>query len=425
MGNVNRPWYNQRVAASAQLVDEGQLARWRSEFPALATLVHGRRLVYLDHAATALKPRAVLEAITRVATEQAGNVHRGVHAMAEAATSAFDAVRPQVAAFLGGRADEIVFTSGATAAINLVAHTFGLRLGPGDAVLVSEADHHANLVPWQLLCEARGCELRHLSFTREGELELGELEQKLDGSVRLVALAHLSNVLGTVAPIRRICEAAHVVGARVLVDGAQAVAHLSPAELDVTTLGCDFYVFSGHKLFAPPGTGVLWARRELLESMPPWQAGGEMIASVDLTHSTFRPPPERFEAGTPNIWGVIGLGAALEHLASIPHATRAAHEAAVHHALLDGLRQLPGVHLLGAPRLALASFTVDRAHPHDVATLLDERGVAIRAGHHCAEPLHRRLGLAASCRASLAYTSGLDDVHALLDALHHVREVFP
>lgn len=407
-------------------MDQPELARWRREFPALATLVRGHRLTYLDHAATTLKPRAVLEAITRVATEQAGNVHRGVHAMAEAATSAFDAVRPQVAAFLNGRSDEIVFTSGATAAINLVAHTWGrAHLGPTDAVLVSEAEHHANLVPWQVLCAERGCELRHLAVTAEGALDLADLARQLDGKVRLVALAHLSNVLGAVAPLRQLCAAAHAVGARVLVDGAQAVAHLAPAELDVAALGCDFYVFSGHKLFAPPGTGVLWARRELLEIMPPWQTGGEMIASVERTHSTFRPPPERFEAGTPNIWGVIGLGAALDHLASIPHATRAAHEAAVHRALLDGLRQLPGVHLLGAPQTALASFTVDRAHPHDVATLLDERGVAIRAGHHCAEPLHRRLGLPASCRASLAYTSGLDDVHALLDALRYVREVFP
>lgn len=418
--------YNYAVAASAQLVDEKELARWRREFPALATAVHGHRLTYLDHAATTLKPRAVLEAITRIATEQAGNVHRGVHAMAEAATTAFDAVRPQVAAFLGGRADEIVFTSGATAAINLVAHTWGrTQLRPGDAVLVSEAEHHANLVPWQVLCAERGCELRHLALTTEGELDLTDLERKLDTSVRLVALAHLSNVLGTMPPLRQLCDRAHAVGARVLVDGAQAVPHLAAAELDVTALGCDFYVFSGHKLFAPPGTGVLWARRELLETMPPWQTGGEMISSVERSRATFRPPPERFEAGTPNIWGVIGLGAALAHLATIPHATRAAHEAAVHRALLEGLRETPGVHVLGAPRAALVSFTMDRAHPHDVATLLDERGVAIRAGHHCAEPLHHRLGLPASCRASLAYTSGLDDVAALLETLRHVREVFP
>jgi cysteine desulfurase / selenocysteine lyase len=401
----------------------------RAELPALAQRVHGQRLVYLDSAATSLKPRAVIDAVTAVSVAQAGNVHRGVHALAEAATEAFDAVRPQVAAFLGARSpDEIVFTSGTTAAINLVAHSWGRRhLQPGAAVVVSALEHHANLVPWQLLCEERGAELRVLPLDERGRITAAALAPLLaDRKVALVALAHLSNVLGTVAPIAELAAVAHAAGALLLVDGAQAVAHLP---VDVAALGCDFYAFSAHKLQGPTGTGVLWGRAELLEAMPPWQGGGEMIASVSYRASRFRPPPHRFEAGTPNISGVIGLGAALHHLAALEarlgRAALAAHEAALHRRLVALLRALPGVTVLGEPELGVAAFAMERVHPHDVATLLDQHGVAIRAGHHCAQPLHERLGHAASCRASLAPHNGADDLDALAAALIAVREVFP
>ncbi|HRC56060.1 MAG TPA: SufS family cysteine desulfurase [Kofleriaceae bacterium] len=407
------------------LAQEHELARWRRDVPALALRVHDHPLTYLDNAATTLKPQAVIDAVTQVALAQAGNVHRGVHALAEAATEAFDAVRPQVARFLGASADEVIFTSGATASINLVAHSLGRQVvGPGDAIVVTELEHHANLVPWQLLCAERGAELRVVAILEDGRISLEDLARKLDRRVKLVALCHLSNVLGTVAPVAEVAAMAHAVGALVLVDGAQAVAHLAPAELAVSRLGCDFYVFSAHKVFGPTGTGVLWGRRELLAQMPPWQTGGEMIASVDYQRAQFRPPPERFEAGTPNISGVIGLGAALRYLASLP-AHRAAHEAALHRELCAAVAGAPGVTILGRPQAAVVSFVVARAHPHDVATLLDQRGVAVRAGHHCAQPLHGRLGVSASCRASLAYYNSLEDVRALAAALSAVREVFP
>jgi cysteine desulfurase/selenocysteine lyase len=332
-------------------------------------------------------------------------------------------VRPQVAAFLGAAEHEIVFTSGTTAAINLVAHSWGRRrVQRGDAIVVAEFEHHANLVPWQLLCEERGAELRVLGFDARGRVSLDELARLLDDRVKLVAVSHLSNVLGTVAPVAELAARAHAVGALLLVDGAQAVAHLT---VDVAALGCDFYVFSAHKLGGPTGTGVLWGRRALLDEMPPWQTGGEMIAEVTARAARFREPPHRFEAGTPNISGVIGLGAALRFARSREVVAQASREAALHRRLCALLAATPGVTVLGEPERALAAFTVERAHPHDVATLLDQRGVAVRAGHHCAQPLHQRLGLTASCRASLACFSGDDDLDALADALAAVREVFP
>lgn len=405
------------------------LAEVRAEIPALAQRVHGRRLAYLDSAATALQSAAVIAAVRKVAVEQAGNVHRGVHALAEAATEAFDAVRPQVARFLGASSeDEVVFTSGTTAAINLVAQAWGRTfVEAGEAICVSALEHHANLVPWQLLCEERGAELRVIPLDAGGRLAPSALEPLLsDGKVRLVAVSQLSNVLGTVAPIAQLAEVAHGAGARLLVDGAQAAAHLP---IDVAALGCDFFAFSAHKLGGPTGTGVLWGRRELLEQLPPWQGGGEMIASVSFSGTRFRPPPYRFEAGTPNISGVIGLGAALaaraELAARLGPGELEAHEARLHRELVALLRAQPGVRVLGEPERALAAFTVERAHPHDVATLLDQHGVAIRAGHHCAQPLHQLLGEAASCRASLALHNGDDDLEALAAGLAAVREVFP
>lgn len=394
---------------------------WRRSFPALAARVHGQRLAYLDSASTSLKPQAVIDAVVRVFTAQAGNVHRGVHALSEAATEAFDDARARIAGFLGAAEDEIVLTSGTTAAINLVAHSWGRRqVGPGDVVIASALEHHSNLVPWQVLCAERGAELRIAPVDDGGRIDLTALGALLDARVKLVAVSQLSNVVGTLAPVAQIAEMAHAVGAVVLVDGAQAVAHLP---VDVRAIGADFYAFSGHKLFAPTGTGVLYGRRALLADMPAWQTGGEMVASVAYEAARLREAPYRFEAGTPNIAGVIGLGAAIEFLAGLDRAAVAAHEARLHARVRGELAALPGVRVLGAPEAAVVAFTVDGAHPHDVATIVDRAGVAIRSGHHCAEPLHRRLGADASARASLALYSDDADVDQLLAAVARVREV--
>jgi cysteine desulfurase/selenocysteine lyase len=396
-------------------------AAWRRDFPALDVPVHGRRLAYLDSASTSLKPQAVIDAVVRVFTHEAGNVHRGVHALSEAATSAFDQARTDIARFLGGRPDEIVLTRGTTEAINLVAHSWGrAHVGPGDAVIATALEHHSNLVPWQTLCAERGATLRIAPIDDRGRIDLPALAALLDDRVKLVAVSQLSNVAGTIAPIAEIADLAHAAGAIVLVDGAQAVAHLA---IDVTALGCDFFAFSGHKLFAPTGTGVLWGRRALLAAMPAWQTGGEMVAQVDDDRARLREPPYRFEAGTPNIAGVIGLGAAIRYLATIDRAAAMRHEGRLHRRLHDELAAQPGVRVLGAPEAAVVAFTVDGAHPHDVATIVDRDGVAIRSGHHCAEPLHHRFGVDASARASLAIYSDDADIDALIASLPRVRQV--
>ena len=397
-------------------------AAWRRDFPALDAPVHGRRLAYLDSASTSLKPRAVIDAVVRVFTHQAGNVHRGVHALSEAATEAYDAARDDIARFVGGQPDEIVLTGGTTEAINLVAHSWGrAHVGPGDAVIATGLEHHSNLVPWQVLCAERGATLRIAPIDDRGRIDLAALAGLLDERVRLVAVSQLSNVVGTIAPIAEIARLAHAAGAAVLVDGAQAVAHLP---VDVAALGCDFYAFSGHKLFAPTGTGVLWGRRARLAAMPAWQTGGEMVAAVDYERARLREPPHRFEAGTPNIAGVIGLGAAIRYLAGIDRAAAARHEARLHARLREALAAAPRVRVLGEPEAGVVAFTVAGAHPHDVATIVDREGVAIRSGHHCAEPLHHRLGVDASARASLALYNDDADVDALIAALARVREVF-
>jgi len=393
----------------------------RGEFPALDARVHGRRLAYLDSASTSLKPRAVIDAVVRVFTHEAGNVHRGVHALSEAATEAFDTARDEIARFLGGRPDEIVFTRGTTEAINLVAHSWGhAHVGPGDVVIATALEHHSNLVPWQVLCAERGATLRIAPVDGGGRLDLAALAALIDERVKLVAVSQLSNVVGTIAPIARITELAHAAGAIVVVDGAQAVAHLA---VDVAALGCDFYAFSGHKLFAPTGTGVLWGRRALLAAMPAWQTGGEMVAAVEYERARLREPPYRFEAGTPNIAGVIGLGAAIRYLATIDRDAAARHEARLHRRLAGELAAHAGVRVLGEPEAAVVAFTVAGVHPHDLATIVDRDGVAIRSGHHCAEPLHRRLGVDASARASLAHYNDDADIDALIASLARVREV--
>ena len=395
---------------------------WRRDIPALTRRVHGRRLAYLDSAATALKPQAVIDAITRVYTHDAGNVHRGTHALSEAASEAYEQARAGVAAFLGASTREIVFTSGATASINLVAQTWGrANLGPGDVVLVSELEHHSNLVPWQLVCAERGAIVRAVPVDDAGRIDPAEVAARLDPRVKLVAITQLSNVTGTMPPLAEIVRLAHDAGARVLVDGAQAIAHVA---VDVGALGADFYAWSAHKLFGPTGTGVLWAKAELLEAMPPWQGGGAMVTSVDLHGARFREPPARFEAGTPNIAGVIGLGAAIAHVRALGRAAVAAHEARLFARVVRVVAEA-GARILGEPEAAVVSFTIPGAHAHDVVTIADGEGVAVRGGHHCAQPLHARFGVPASARASIAYYNDDADLDQLAAALARVREVFP
>ena len=398
--------------------------RCRGDFPALAQAVHGRPLVYLDSASTAQKPRAVIEATVRAYERECANVHRGVHALSAAATELFEGVREKVRRFVGAAdAGEIVFTRGATEAINLVAQTFGKGvLGPGDEVLVSELEHHSNLVPWQMVCAERGAALRPIRIDERGQVDVAAFEAMLSSRVKIVAITHVSNAFGTVVPVQRIIAAAHAVGAAVLVDGAQAVPHL---RVDVGALGCDFYCFSGHKLFGPTGTGALYGKRERLAAMPPWQGGGDMIVSVSFDETLYAEPPHRFEAGTPNIAGVIGLGAAIDYVESVGLDRIGAWE----HELLEygtaQLRGVPGLRLLGtADRAAILSFELRGVHPHDAGTILDREGVAVRTGHHCAQPAMRRFGVTGTVRASLAFYNTREDIDALVRGLGLVAEMF-
>ncbi len=402
-------------------LDGVDLAARRRDFPALDTHVHGHRLAYLDSAATALRPRAVIDAVTRAMLDF-GNPGRSVHTRAEAAATAVAAARAAVARRIHAAADEVIFTSGTTASINLVAQTWGrANLQAGDVVVACEHDHHANMVSWELICRERGAELRLAPVDDRGQLDLERLDRlDLLAGAKLFAAPHVSNVLGTVAPIAELARRAHAAGALLLVDGAQSVAHV---EVDVAALGCDFYAFSGHKLYGPTGTGVLWGRAEILATMPPWQGGGGMISRVDPTGAgtTFREPPVRFEAGTPNVSGIAGLGAALAYIETFD---ARADEARAHAKLVETVRAAGG-RILGDPELAVVSFDLPRVHPHDVATLCDAEGVALRSGHHCAQPIHRRFGVDASCRVSIGCYTDDDDVAQLARALAKVREVFP
>jgi len=399
--------------------------RLREDFPILHTTARGRPLVYLDNAATTQKPRAVIDALVRYYERDNANVHRGVHELSERATLAYEAARAKVRRLLNAREDrEIVFVRGTTEAINLVAQSFGRsRVGPGDEVLVTGMEHHSNIVPWQLLCQERGARLRVLPIDDAGELALDELDELLGPRTRLLALVHVSNALGTVNPVRDIVAAAHARGVPVLVDGAQAVAH---GPVDVQALGCDFYAFSGHKLYGPTGIGVLWARAELLEAMPPWQGGGDMIASVSFEKTTYNVIPYKFEAGTPHVAGAIGLGAAIDYLEAVGLEQVAAWEAELLRHAVEALEALPQVRLVGTARerAAVVSFLVDGVHPHDVGTILDQEGIAIRTGHHCAQPVMDRFGIPATARASFGLYNDHEEVEALVRALHRVFEVF-
>ena len=399
--------------------------RIRKDFPILSQEVHGRPLVYLDNAATTQKPQAVIEALETYYAAYNANVHRGVHLLSERATQAYEAARSRIRRFLNAAEDrEIVFVRGATEAINLVAQTYGRRMvGPGDEILITALEHHSNIVPWQMLCEEKGAALRVAPIDDAGEVDLDAYERLLGARTRLVAIAHVSNALGTVLPLGRMIEAAHRQGVPVLVDGAQAVAHMP---VDVQALGCDFYAFSGHKIYGPTGIGVLYGRAALLERMPPFQGGGDMIKAVTFEKTVYNDLPYKFEAGTPDIAGAIGLGTALEYLDGIGPDRVAAYE---HELLAYGTQRLlaiPGVRLIGTARdkASVLSFAVEGIHAHDVGTILDREGIAVRAGHHCAMPVMARFGLAATTRASLALYNTREELDALCAGLGKVREIF-
>jgi len=411
---------------SAVLPPAFDVDRVRQDFPILSQTVRGKKLVFLDSAASAQKPRAVIDAMSRAMETQYANVHRGLHWMSERTTEAYEGVRDQVAALLGAASrDEIVFTRNTTEAINLVAHAYGRGvLRPGQAVLISEMEHHSNIVPWQMLRDAHDIELRVTPVTDAGELDMTALQANLaDRRVGLVSITHMSNVLGSYTPASRIATLAHDYGAKVLFDGSQAVVHRA---VNVQDIGADFYVFTGHKLYGPTGIGVLWARRELLEQMPPFMGGGDMISSVTFEKSTWARVPHKFEAGTPAILEAIGLGAAISYVNGIGYDAIAAHEASLTEHAIARLSTIEGLTIVGRAqdRGGVISFTLAGAHAHDVATLLDRNGIAVRAGHHCAEPLMQRLGLDSTARASFAIYTTHAEIDALADNLHRVRTFF-
>ena len=397
----------------------------REDFPILHQEVHGKPLVYLDNAATTQKPRAVIDRITQFYTHENANVHRGVHLLSERATDAYEQARETVRRFLRATdRQEIVFVRGTTEAINLVASSYGHScVGQDDEVLVTTMEHHSNIVPWQILCEERGARLRVVPMTDAGELRLDEFEALLSDRTKIVAVVHVSNALGTVNPIGEIVRIAHARGVPVIVDGAQAVAHM---RVDVGALDCDFYTFSGHKVFGPTGIGVLYGKAALLDAMPPYQGGGDMISSVTFERTLYNVLPYKFEAGTPNIAGAVGLAAALEYVEGIGLDRITAHERELLAYGTDALTKVRGLRLTGtaSDKAGILAFVFDGVHPHDVGTILDRDGVAIRTGHHCCQPLMARLGVAATARASLALYNTHEEIDALASALGKVREVF-
>ncbi len=412
------------IGAPSQV--EFDVRRVREDFPILRQRVHGKPpLVYLDNAATTQKPRAVLDAVSAYYSHDNANVHRGVHLLSERATQAFEDARATLQRFINAAAPhELVFTRNATEGINLVAQTFGrTRLGPGDEVVLSAMEHHSNIVPWQMVCQEKGASLRVIPITDEGALQLDEYERLLGPRTRLASIVHLSNALGTINPVRQMITAAHRHGVPVLVDGSQAVHHMT---VDVQALDADFYVFTGHKLYGPTGIGVLYGKERLLEEMPPYQGGGDMISSVTFEKTTYNVLPYKFEAGTPNIAGAIGLAAAVDYLATIGMDRITAHERELLTYGTAALLEVPGLRLLGtAPEKAgVLSFVIDGVHPHDIGTLVDRDGVAIRTGHHCTQPLMQRLGVPATARASVALYNTHGEIDALVAALHKVRELF-
>ena len=399
--------------------------RVRRDFPILDQLVNGHPLVYLDNAATTQKPECVIEAISNYYRRDNANVHRGVHTLSDRATHAFEQARQTVADFLGSpRPEQLIWTSGTTAAINLVAYSWGRStLQPGDRVLVSWLEHHSNIVPWQLVAEATGAEVLPIPVTDSGEIDLGALDSLLDARVKMVAVNHISNALGTVNPVQEIARRAKAAGALVLVDGAQSVAHWP---IDVTALGCDFFVMSAHKLFGPTGIGVLWGRASLLDAMPPFLGGGEMIERVGFPTTTYNTVPFKFEAGTPNIAGAIGMAAAIDYLATIDREAAAEHEAALLARCLDLAGEVAGLRSVGTPAHAagIFSFLLEGTHPSDVGMLLDQQGIAVRTGHHCAQPLMDSLGIPGTVRASFSIYNTQEDVTRLFEGIRKAKSLF-
>jgi cysteine desulfurase / selenocysteine lyase len=399
--------------------------RVRCDFPILARPVRGKQLVYLDSAATTQKPRHVVESMARFFDQENANVHRGVHFLSERATAAYEGSRERVRRFLNAKqASEIIFVRGTTEAINLVAFTFGKqRVGPGDEVLVTAMEHHSNIVPWQMLCREKGARLVVAPIDDRGELLVDELEKLIGPRTKLLALTHVSNALGTVNPVKRVVELAHARGVPVLVDGAQGAPHVAA---DVQDLGCDFYAFSGHKIYGPTGIGVLYGKAEHLQAMPPWQGGGDMILSVSFENTVYNDIPYKFEAGTPNMAGAVGLGAALDWFEALPRAAAWQHEDEVLAYGAEHLRRIPGLRIVGEAthKTAVLSFVMEDVHPHDIGTVLDREGVAIRTGHHCAQPLMKRFGVAATARASLGIYNTKAEIDALVVGLEKVRKMF-
>jgi cysteine desulfurase/selenocysteine lyase len=399
--------------------------RIRKDFPILHQKVHGKPLVYLDNAATSQKPRAVIDAVQDYYTADNANVHRGVHRLSERATEAYEGARARIQRFLNAaHPHEIVFVRGTTEAINLVAQTHGRRsVGRGDEVVITALEHHSNIVPWQMLCEEKGATLRVVPIDDAGEVDVPAYERLLGDRTRLVSVAHVSNALGTVVPVKAMIEAAHRRSIPVLLDGAQAVPHLAT---DVQALDCDFYTFSGHKTYAPTGIGVLYGKTALLEQMPPYQGGGDMIKTVSFEKTTYNDLPYKFEAGTPHIAGAIGLGVAVAYLEGLGLDRVAAYEQELLAYATERLSSAPGLRLIGTARerAAVLSFVIDGVHAHDVGTILDREGIAVRTGHHCAMPVMTRFGLAATARASLAFYNTREEIDALIGALDKVRELF-
>lgn len=413
------------TAAATGLEAALDVAAVRRDFPILATEMRGKPLVYLDTAASAQKPQVVIDAVSEFYAKGYANIHRGLYQLSANATRQFEAAREKVREFIGARDEhEIVFVRNATEAINLVAMSWGHQnIGPGDEIVVSALEHHANIVPWQQVCAEKGAVLRVIPVNDAGELEPGAFEALLSPKTKLLAVTHVSNALGTIVPVKQLVATAHAHGVAVLLDGAQAAPHMA---VDVADLDCDFYTFSGHKLFAPSGVGVLYGKLDVLNAMPPFLTGGEMIESVTFEKSTFKDAPHRFEAGTPDIAGVIGLGAAIDYLNGLGMDRISAWE----HELLEyGTKVLSGIaglSILGTARekAAVISFLVDGAHPHDVATVLDQEGVAVRAGHHCAQPIMDRFGVAATTRASLSFYNTKEEIDVLAAAIHRTLEIF-
>ena len=401
------------------------VAAIRQDFPILHQQINGHPLVYLDNAASSQKPNLVIDAVADYYRQDNANVHRGVHRLSQRATDAYEGARDKVRSFVNAQSDkEIIFVRGATEAVNLVAQSFVRpQLQAGDEILISHMEHHANIVPWQMLCEQTGAKLNVIPMTLAGELDLSTLDALLTNKTKIMAIGHVSNALGSINPIKDMIAQAHAKNIPVLVDGAQAVPHMI---VDVQDLDCDFYVFSGHKMFAPTGIGALYGREALLEAMPPWQGGGDMILSVSFAHTQYNELPYKFEAGTPNIAGAIGLGAAIDYMKGLGIANLAAHEDALLIAATEQVNALSGVRIIGTAtqKASVLSFMIEGVHPHDVGTIFDQQGVAIRTGHHCAQPVMQFFGIPATARASFAFYNTFDEIDALVGGIKKVQELF-